>query len=56
MTLDQALVLAILAGALALFLWGRWRHDMVAVAALLAAVVAGLVPAADAFRASAIRR
>jgi di/tricarboxylate transporter len=49
MTLDQALVLAILAGALVLFLWGRWRHDMVAVAALLAAVVAGLVPAADAF-------
>jgi di/tricarboxylate transporter len=49
MTLDQALVLAILAGALALFLSGRWRHDMVAVAALLAAVVAGLVPASDAF-------
>ena len=49
MTFDQALVLAILAGALALFLWGRWRHDMVAMAALLAAVVAGIVPAGEAF-------
>jgi di/tricarboxylate transporter len=49
MTLDQALVLAILAGALALFLWGRWRHDVVALAALLAAIVAGLVPAEEAF-------
>jgi di/tricarboxylate transporter len=49
MTFDQALVLAILAGALALFLWGRWRHDMVALAALLAGVVGGVVPADAAF-------
>jgi di/tricarboxylate transporter len=32
-----------------MFLWGRWRHDMVALGALLACVVAGLVPAAVAF-------
>ncbi|MCL6641297.1 MAG: SLC13 family permease [Candidatus Rokubacteria bacterium] len=32
-----------------MFLWGRWRHDMVAVGALLASVLSGLVPAADAF-------
>ncbi|THD85873.1 SLC13 family permease [Aliigemmobacter aestuarii] len=49
MTLPQILILAILAGAMALFLWGRLRHDMVALAALMACVLAGIVPAADAF-------
>ena len=46
---NQILILAILALAVAMFLWGRWRHDMVAVAALLASVVTGLLPARDAF-------
>lgn len=49
MSRDQALILAILASSVCLFLWGRWRHDLVALAALLAAVACGLVPAADAF-------
>jgi di/tricarboxylate transporter len=49
LTLDQLVVLAILAATMGLFLWGRWRHDMVAIAALLAVVVAGLVPASAAF-------
>jgi len=49
MTTPQILILAILLITAALFLWDRWRHDMVAVAALLACVLAGLVPAADAF-------
>ena len=49
MTQDQAVLLAILAATVGLFLWGRWRHDAVAMLALLACVVAGLVPAADAF-------
>lgn len=49
MTLPQILILAILAGAMALFLWGRLRHDMVALAALMACVLAGIVPAAEAF-------
>jgi di/tricarboxylate transporter len=49
MNQDQLLILAILGGTVAMFLWGRWRHDMVAVGALLACVVAGLVPATDAF-------
>ena len=49
MTQDQAVLLAILAATVALFLWGRWRHDAVALLALLACVAAGLVPAADAF-------
>lgn len=46
---DQALILLILLLTVAMFLWGRWRHDMVAVASLLACVVAGLLPAGDAF-------
>ncbi len=45
----QILILAILAATTAMFLWGRWRHDMVALSALLACVAAGLVPAAEAF-------
>lgn len=49
MTQDQGIVLAILAGTVVMFLWGRWRHDMVALGALLACVFAGLVPAASAF-------
>ncbi len=49
MTGEQAIILAILAATVAGFLWGRWRHDMVAVGALLACVVAGLVPAGEAF-------
>ncbi len=32
-----------------LFLWGRFRHDVVALAALLACVIAGLVPSEVAF-------
>ncbi|HEV7268082.1 MAG TPA: SLC13 family permease [Falsiroseomonas sp.] len=46
---EQATILAVLAAALVMFVWGRWRHDMVAVGALLAAVGFGLVPAAEAF-------
>ena len=49
MTQDQVFVLAILAATVALFLAGRWRHDMVAVASLLLCVVAGLVTGAEAF-------
>ena len=49
MNYELAVVGAILVGALALFIWDRLRYDLVAVAALLAAVVAGVVPAEDAF-------
>ncbi|WP_024462342.1 SLC13 family permease [Marinimicrobium sp. LS-A18] len=49
MTLDQTLILSILAASIGLFLWGRWRHDMVALAALLACVFTGLIPGQDAF-------
>lgn len=46
---DQILILVILACTVGLFLWGRWRHDIVAGASLLACVVVGLVGAGDAF-------
>ncbi|ANB01744.1 SLC13 family permease [Ectothiorhodospira sp. BSL-9] len=49
MTQDQWLILTILTATVAMFLWGRWRHDMVAAGALLACVVAGLVPTGEAF-------
>ena len=40
---SQIAVFAILAASLALFIWGRWRYDLVAVAALLAVFFTGLV-------------
>jgi di/tricarboxylate transporter len=49
MTTPQVLIFGILAATLAVFLWGRFRHDVVALAALMACVVAGLVPAEQAF-------
>ncbi len=49
MTMPQILIFAILTATMALFLWGRFRHDIVALLALMACVVAGLVPAAEAF-------
>jgi di/tricarboxylate transporter len=49
MTTAQILVFAILAATMVLFRWGRFRHDIVALLALMACVLTGLVPAADAF-------
>ena len=49
MNTDQVLIFLILVGTMGLFLWGRFRHDVVALTALMASVIAGLVPAADAF-------
>jgi di/tricarboxylate transporter len=49
MTQAQTLILLILLLTMGMFLWGRWRHDMVAAGALLACVVLGLVDPADAF-------
>jgi di/tricarboxylate transporter len=48
-TQDQVLVLVTLLATLAMFLWGRWRHDMVAAGALLTCVALGLVPVTEAF-------
>lgn len=49
MTNDQTLILVILLVTVAMFLWGRWRHDMVAAGSLLACVLTGLLPAKEAF-------
>lgn len=49
MTVPQMMIFGVLALTMGLFLWGRLRHDVVALAALMACVLTGLVPAADAF-------
>ena len=49
MTFDQTFLLALLVAVFALFLWGRWRYDVVAFGALLLATVEGSVPAREAF-------
>lgn len=49
MTPDQLSILLLIVTALALFIWDRWRYDVVALATLLAAVVLDLVPAREAF-------
>lgn len=43
------MILAILAVTVGMFLWGKWRHDMVAAGALLACVGVGLIQPVDAF-------
>jgi len=48
-TADQIAIFTILPAALVLFIWGRWRYDVVAAMALMAAVLAGVVPADQAF-------
>ena len=49
MTFDQMLAFGVLAGMMLLFIWGRIRYDLVAVLALLASVLIGIVPADKAF-------
>ncbi len=49
MTQDQLLIVLILLATMVMFVWGRWRHDMVAGGALLACVLTGLIDAGDAF-------
>ena len=49
MTVAQIEILAVLVATVVLFLWGRWRHDLVALAALISCILLGLVPADRAF-------
>ena len=49
MPTEQISLIMILVGMIALFIWDRVRHDFVSLAALLASVLAGLVPAREAF-------
>ncbi|BBM05936.1 hypothetical protein HAALTHF_40430n [Vreelandella aquamarina] len=45
----STLVFIVLGLTLVAFIWGRFRYDLVALAALLCSVMLGLVPADDAF-------
>ena len=56
MTLEQGLIFVILVASMGLFIWGRWRHDVVALGALLACVIVGLVPEREAFAGFVTRR
>ena len=49
MTVPQIYIFVVLAAMLTLFIWGRWRYDVVALLALLAVVIGGLIPAEQAF-------
>ncbi|MBT4044152.1 MAG: SLC13 family permease, partial [Rhodospirillaceae bacterium] len=49
MNIAQLSISAILVGAVILFIWGRPRYDLVALLALLATAIAGLVPANQVF-------
>lgn len=49
MSFNQIIIVTLLAITMAMFLWGKWRHDMVAIGALLVAVFTGLVPSSEAF-------
>jgi di/tricarboxylate transporter len=46
---DQTIVFITLAVVLALFIWGRFRHDFVALIGLFILVVAGIIPAEHSF-------
>ena len=46
---QQTVVFSVLALALCLFIWGRWRYDLVAVMALLVVTITGVVPGDQAF-------
>ena len=49
MTVDQTIVMIIIAVAMALFISNRWRFDLIALGALVTGVVTGVVPQDRAF-------
>ncbi|WP_456416953.1 SLC13 family permease [Thiolapillus sp.] len=49
MTTDQALLFSLLFLVFLFLIWGRWRYDLVAFVALIAALLTGLVPKEEAF-------
>lgn len=46
---NQIIILLILSALLVLFIWGKFRYDLIAVAGLLCAVLTGVIPATKAF-------
>ena len=49
MTYDQIASVSVLGLALVLFAWGKLRYDIVALSALLAGIILGVVPGGQAF-------
>ena len=49
MSTDQIVLFSLFGAVFGLLLWGRFRYDIVAFTALMAAVVLGVVPSAEAF-------
>ena len=49
MTLDQIIVFLIIGVTLVLFVWDRWRYDLVALMALLTGAMTGVIPADEVF-------
>lgn len=49
MTFEQGLSFAIILGAMAMFVWGRFRYDAIALGALVVAMVTGVVKPKGAF-------
>jgi di/tricarboxylate transporter len=49
MTLQQGLAFGLVVLTIGGFVWGRWRYDVIALLALLAGIVFGVVPAKAAF-------
>ena len=49
MTPEQILLFSLLVAVFALLIWGRWRYDLVAFAALVVALLIGVVPTEQAF-------
>lgn len=49
MTFHQSILLLILAGLLVFLVWGKWRYDVVALAALFVASLFGIVPESEIF-------
>ena len=49
MTPDQIILFALLLFVFVFLIWGRWRYDLVAFAALLLALLSGVVPVDQAF-------
>jgi len=49
LTTDQIILFSLLFFVFVFLIWGRWRYDLVAFVALLAAILAGIVPTTGAF-------
>ena len=50
MTWEQGTILVVLAGTMAVFVWDRWRYDVVAITSLMVCVLLGLIGPEAAFR------